>query len=122
MFIFLLAVEVMIALYIHDRIIRPYVGDYLVVILIYYFCKTFLNVRPLPLALGVLLFSYAVEVAQLLKVVEILGLQDNKLARIVIGVSFEWLDLLAYTLGIITVIAIEHFVHKNLEEKANEGR
>ncbi|MCW5910752.1 MAG: DUF2809 domain-containing protein [Cyclobacteriaceae bacterium] len=35
--------EVLIALFVHDSFIRPYVGDVLVVILIYCFVKSFID-------------------------------------------------------------------------------
>ncbi len=41
--VILLVVEILIAVYVHDRFIRPYFGDVLVVILVYCFLKTFLN-------------------------------------------------------------------------------
>ncbi|WP_366069085.1 DUF2809 domain-containing protein [Flavobacterium sp.] len=34
-------VEILIALYVHDKIIRPYFGDVLVIVLIYCFIKSF---------------------------------------------------------------------------------
>ena len=36
-FVLLFIIEVLIALFVNDRLIRPYVGDFLVVILIYCF-------------------------------------------------------------------------------------
>lgn len=62
--LFLFLIEVLIALYAHDRIIRPYIGDLLVVILIYCFVKSFLNTPVWPTAIGVLIFSYTIEVLQ----------------------------------------------------------
>ncbi|GAA0191980.1 DUF2809 domain-containing protein [Fulvivirga kasyanovii] len=103
----LLITEILIALYVHDRIIRPYIGDLLVVILIYTFFKSFLNVPVTKMALAVLLFSYAVEAGQYFGLVYLLGLEDYKIARIIIGVSFEWLDLIAYTAGIILVLTFD---------------
>ena len=38
--------EVFIALYINDAFIRPYGGDILVVLLVYYFLKTFIKTNP----------------------------------------------------------------------------
>ncbi|RCR67877.1 ribosomal maturation YjgA family protein [Larkinella punicea] len=99
--------EVLIALFLHDEIIRPYVGDFLVVILIYCFLRSFLNIAVLPTALFVLVFSYTLEVLQYFNLVEMLGLHEYKLARIVIGTSFEWIDLLAYTLGVLFVVSLE---------------
>jgi hypothetical protein len=103
----LFGIEVLIALYLHDRIIRPYIGDLLVVILIYCFVKALVNAPVFPTALGVLLFAYAVETLQYFHVVELLGLGHSKLARVIIGSSFEWMDMLAYTLGIGLVLSIE---------------
>jgi len=89
-------VEVFIAIFIHDAIIRPYIGDFLVVVLIYCFIKSFFDFRVLPTAVFVLLFSYAIESLQYLKVVEKFGIK-NMIVRIIMGTSFEWSDILAYT-------------------------
>lgn len=109
----LFIVEVLIALFVRDSIIRPYGGDYLVVILIYCAVKAFIKIAPLKLAIGVLLFSYCIEVLQYFHLVDRLGLANNQLARTVIGSGFAWLDLLAYTLGIITVLILEGLWQKN---------
>ena len=106
----LFLIEVLIALYVDDSFIRPYLGDFLVVILIYCFVKSFLNTPFWPTALGVLIFSYAVETLQYFNIVEKLGLQHSKVARIVIGSSFEWLDLVAYTGGIALVLVVEKII------------
>ena len=103
----LFVIEVLIALYVHDSFIRPYVGDYLVVMLLYCAVRTFIKASPLKVAIGVLLFSYLIEVLQYFNIVDRLGLADNKLAKTVIGYGFEWIDLLAYTLGIVTVLILE---------------
>lgn len=109
----LFGIEVLIALYLHDRIIRPYIGDLLVVILIYCFVKAVVNTPLLATALGVLLFAYAVETLQYFHVVELLGLGHSKLARVIIGSSFEWMDMLAYTLGIGFVLILERLAERN---------
>src|SRR3954469_23359590 len=105
--LFLFIVEVLIALYVHDKIIRPYIGDVLVVILIYCFCRSFLRVPVKPLAISVLLFAFLIELLQYFQIVRVLGLQDSKIARTVIGVGFEWLDLVAYMVGFVMVLAVE---------------
>ena len=104
----LLAIEVMIALFCHDTVVRPYVGDFLVVLLIYCWVRSFLNTPVLPTAIAVLLFSYAVETAQYFNIVQVLGLQQSKLARIIIGSSFEWIDMLMYSCGFIVVLLCEY--------------
>jgi hypothetical protein len=107
LFLLILATEFIIALYIHDAFIRPYVGDVLVVVLIYCFVKAFLNTLALPTALGVLIFSYVVETLQYFNIVEVIGLGHSRVARIVIGSSFSWLDILSYTAGIAIVLLTE---------------
>lgn len=105
--IILFMVEVFIALYVKDDFIRPHFGDFLVVILIYYFVKTFLNISSRKVAIAVLLFSFTIEILQHFKIVEKLGLHHSTLARVIIGTSFSWKDLLAYTLGIAFVLLVE---------------
>lgn len=107
----LLSIEVLIALYVHDKIIRPYIGDLLVVILIYCFLKSFLNTSPFLLVMFVLAFSFLTELLQYLNIVNRLNLGEYKLARIVIGTSFSWEDLVAYTFGAGIVLIVERFVH-----------
>ncbi len=105
--ILLLAVEITIAVYFHDEIIRPYGGDFLVVVLIYCFVKSFLNSKVKLTALSVLVFSYVIETLQYFHIVNVLGLEKSKIACTIIGTSFEWTDILAYTLGILLVLVVE---------------
>lgn len=103
----LFLVEIVIAVFFHDRIIRPYGGDFLVVILLYCLVRGIFNIPIISAALSVLAFSFCIEILQYFNLVNRLGLQDYTIARIVIGSSFEWFDLVAYTLGIILVLCIE---------------
>lgn len=106
--------EVLIALFVHDTIIRPYIGDVLVVILMYCFIKSFLKLPVLTLAIFVLLFSFSIEFLQYLHIVEKLGLQKSKIAKTVIGTSFAWADILCYIVGFIVILIIEkHLSIKN---------
>lgn len=111
----LFAVEVIIALFIHDSIIRPYVGDIIVVILIYFFVKSFFNLPVLPTALGVLLFAFGIETLQYFNFIVILGLEKSKLATTLIGNSFAWMDLLTYVIGVVIVIITEKIFQKSIE-------
>ncbi|WP_426095291.1 DUF2809 domain-containing protein [Flavobacterium sp. DSR2-3-3] len=110
--ILLFVMEIAIGLYVHDNFIRPYFGDFLVVILLYCFLKSFVKVSVWVAAALVLLFSFAIESAQYLNLVEKLGLQHSKIAKVVLGNSFAWMDLLAYTLGILAVIIMEKILFK----------
>ncbi len=105
--ILLFAIEIIIAKYVHDDVVRPYIGDMLVVMFIYYFVRTFISAKVISTAIGVLLFSILIEALQYFKIVHILGLEQYKLARIIIGTSFSWTDILMYAIGITIVIVIE---------------
>jgi hypothetical protein len=111
--IFIFLVEVIIALYINDKIIRPFVGDILVVIFIYYFIKAFINTKPLNIAIFTLIFSIIVEVLQYFKFVDLIGLGHIKAARIIIGTSFSWIDILCYIIGFGCLFLIDKDLRKN---------
>jgi Protein of unknown function (DUF2809) len=108
--ILLLGIEILIAKYMHDDIIRPYGGDVLVVILIYCFVKSFWHAPVWPTALSVLLFAFVIEGLQYVKIVNILGLQHNKIASVVIGTSFAWMDIVCYIMGIAIVLGGERLL------------
>lgn len=110
--IILFLIEVAIALFIKDRFIRPYLGDVLVVILIYCFVKSLVKISVRKAALGVLLFAFCIEILQYINIVQKLKLQHNTVAKTVIGTSFSWEDILAYLAGIFIVIAVENRFNK----------
>lgn len=106
-------IEVLIALYVKDDFVRPYVGDYLVVMLIYCAVRTFIKANPVKVAIAVLLFAYMIELLQYFRIVDRLGLSGNQVAKTVIGYGFEWWDMLAYTLGVLTIVLMEKRPKKN---------
>ncbi|MEW5675251.1 DUF2809 domain-containing protein [Flavobacterium enshiense] len=112
----LFVIEILIALYIHDDFIRPYLGDVLVVILIYCFVKSFFKIPVFNAAVAVLVFSYFIEMLQYFNFVTKLGLEKNKIAKIVLGSSFEWLDIIAYTVGFFILLLLEKrkFIFKEI--------
>ena len=95
--IFLL--ELFIALFVRDVFIRPYVGDMLVVVLIYTFLRIIFPERPRLLPLYVFLFAAGVEALQGIRIVELLGLQDNRFFSVLIGTTFDWKDIVCYGVG-----------------------
>jgi hypothetical protein len=111
-FILLLIIEVGIALYLHDTIIRPFVGDMLVVLLVYCFVMTVLlltttRIKITIVALSVLVFAFCVEALQATELLQTLGLSENKLASVILGSTFDWLDLVAYIIGTMFIILLE---------------
>lgn len=113
--------EVAIALFVNDRFVRPYFGDFLVVIFLYCFFRTFLNTPVWALALGVLLFAFAIEAAQYFHLLSRIGLQHNNTARVVLGSSFEWGDMLAYTLGVLFVLLVENLRLSGRKSSSRDG-
>lgn len=107
-------IEVLIALYVHDDIIRPWGGDVLVVVLLYCFVRGVTRLNLLTAAAVVLVFSWFVEALQYLQIIRILGLEGNTVARTVIGTTFSWTDIVAYTLGIALVVGVEVVMNKKL--------
>ena len=110
--ILIFSIEVLIAFFVNDDFVRPYLGDVLVVILLYCFFKSFFKLSVLIVALFVLTFSFTIEFLQYLNIVEKLSLEKSKIARTVIGTSFSWIDLLTYIAGIAIVIVVEKYWFK----------
>ena len=105
--VLLLITEVLIALHVNDNIVRPFGGDVLVVILLYCMLKSIVSIKVNTAAITVLLIAYAIETLQYLRIVEVLGLGGSRVARVIIGTTFSWVDIFCYTLGIIIVLFIE---------------
>nr|WP_321236233.1 DUF2809 domain-containing protein [uncultured Psychroserpens sp.] len=103
----LLSAEICIAAFLTEGFIRHTFGDFLVVILMYCMIKSILKVRSIYIAIAVLAFAFLIEFLQLFQLLQYLNLQENKLAIIILGSTFEITDLIAYTLGIITIYLID---------------
>ena len=111
--IIIFATEVFIALFVDDKLIRPFVGDLLVVVLIYCFLRIFLNVNYLKTAAVVLLFAFVIETLQYFDYVKLLGLENNRILSVAMGRTFEWLDFAAYFAGFLLIIFIERFYERH---------
>ena len=112
--IFLFLAEASIATIFKDIIwLRAYFGDVLVVILIYTFILTFLDIKnKMLLNIGVFLFACVIEFAQYFHFAEWFGLKDNTIAMIVLGNSFSWIDILCYALGCLLVLIFNFIFQK----------
>lgn len=88
-FLLFLAVEVFIALFVHDRFVRPYIGDVLA----------------------------GVEFLQYFNIVELLRLSDNAFMRVLIGSVFDGKDIICYGIGCAILQAAELFAGFRREDK-----
>ena len=75
-FLLIFCIEVLIALYVRDNFIRPYVGDMLVVVLVYSFVRIFLPTGIPRMPFLCLSFACFVEVLQYFRLVETLGITN----------------------------------------------
>ena len=98
LFVLLTAVEAFIAVFVHDAFVRPYLGDVLVVIDVYCFVRIFIPENAALLPLYVFLFAAAVEFLQLCHPAVLLGLH-GQFFQVLLGASFDVLDLLCYLAG-----------------------
>ncbi|WP_242835156.1 DUF2809 domain-containing protein [Clostridium sartagoforme] len=101
-------VEALIALFVHDNFIRPYIGDILVIILMYTFIRGVIDKKIKILPIYLFLFASFVEVMQYFKVIELLNLENNKVASIIMGTSFDIKDILCYFIGSMILIIYEN--------------
>lgn len=97
--------EVLIATKLKDyHFIRAYFGDFLVVILVYCSVLAFWKLEPKRLALDVFIFACLIEIAQFFQLADRLELTGA--ARIMLGTSFSWEDILMYALGCLSVYGL----------------
>jgi len=102
--ILIFLVEVLIATVLKNNFfIRAYLGDVIVVMLLYTFVKSFFTVNDTTLILGIFAFSCVVEFAQYFNIAEKLGFQPGSLMYIVIGNSFSWVDIACYAAGCLLI-------------------
>ena len=111
--IVIFAAELLIALFVNDTVIRPFIGDALVVILIYCFLRIFLNGHYFKIAAGVLFFSFVIETLQYFDYVKLLGLEHNHILSVAMGRTFEWLDFAAYFAGFLLIIIAEKIYERH---------
>ena len=109
---FLLLVELAIAFIIKTGFIRYTFGDYLIVILLYAIIRGCTNLNVRASSLVVLLIAYGIEFLQLTPFLSYFNLEDSFTAKLIFGSTFHVMDLLAYTFGILTVLAIETSISK----------
>jgi glycopeptide antibiotics resistance protein len=118
----LFLVEVFIALFIKDNFVRPFIGDVLVIILIYCFLRAFWRIPAKPTILGVFLFACLVEVLQYVNIVDILGLQGNKVMAVAIGSHFDWKDIIAYGVGYWVVLWLDTNPQSSFQPKRSQHK
>ncbi|HIF9541229.1 TPA: DUF2809 domain-containing protein [Photobacterium damselae] len=90
---------IFIALFVRDSFIRPIGGDILVVIWLYYSFASFIDMQKKWLIGLVLSIAYLVEFGQLIKFNDWIGIEPSSTLSVIFGATFDWLDIVAYTVG-----------------------
>lgn len=109
----LLLIELAIALIVKTGFIRYTFGDYLVVILLYAIFRGCTNLGIWASSLVVLLIAYGIEFLQLTPFLAYFNLEHSFTAKLIFGSTFQVTDMLAYTLGIITVLVVETAIKRH---------
>lgn len=112
LFLILFIVEALIATYLKSGFIRHTFGDYIVVMVVYSFMMSFIKLKPVHAAIITLLIAFTIEFLQLTSLLSWLGLENSRTAKLVLGSTFEITDLVAYSLGVITILLLEMFNKK----------
>ena len=115
-FILLFAVEILIAVFVHDKFIRPFVGDVIVVMLICAFARIFIPEKIRLLPAFATLFAVAVEGLQYFDFVKLLGLENNPVISTALGRTFDIKDIICYIIGGAIFFAAEIIFRRKTDE------
>jgi hypothetical protein len=102
-----LGIEIAIARFVHDDLVRPYLGDSLAVVAVYLALRAVTRMRMANSVTIAFAFACGIELGQFFHLVDVLGLGANRVARIVLGTTFGLTDFVAYAGGAACVLAIE---------------
>lgn len=106
LFVLLLVTEIAIAKFYFTEFIRHVVGDVLVIPLLYFLLRICTKTSKFASILYVLLFAYFIEILQWFSITEILNIKNPTL-RIITGTTFDYRDIIAYTVGAIIIVITE---------------
>lgn len=114
-FLLFLFAEIFIAIFVKDRFIRPYLGDVLVVVLVYFFIKIFILNKIKFLSIYIFVFAVFVEFLQYINIVDILHLANINFFKILIGTTFDIKDIFCYFLGSIPLFILDLLIRRKNE-------
>lgn len=115
-FVLLFAIEVSIALFVHDGFVRPFIGDVLVVMLVCAFLRIFIPEKIMLMPVFATLFAVIIEALQYFDFVKLLGLENNPVISTALGRTFDIRDIICYIIGGAIFFAAETV----LRRKSNE--
>lgn len=110
-FVLLFAVETLIALFVHDDFVRPYVGDMIVTVVVWSFARIIFPDKFKLMSLYVMIFSILVEVGQYFHYTELLGI-TNPILVTIMGTSFAWADIACYAVGCVVAAVADVLIFR----------
>lgn len=123
-FLLFLAIEILIALFVHDHFVRPYIGDVLVVVVLFFLVRILLPEGCRALPLYIFIFAVGVEFLQYFNLVELLELSNNRFMRILLGSVFDFKDIVCYGVGCTGLLAGQWVyvrIFRNVQEKKEQS-
>ena len=99
--------------------LRGFVGDVLVIGLIYCFILMLFEINKKKTIIGIGVFALLVEFSQAIHLVEKLGFEDNKFISTVLGNHFDLNDIWAYVAGGALIWILEFYDEKPTKRRRN---
>ena len=112
-FALLFCTEVIIALFVHDSFVRPYLGDVLAVVTVYCGARIVFVSKPKFLSVWVTALAFAVELLQLTDLSECVG----SVFTVILGATFDFADLLCYAVGGILTAILDYRRFRKIDTK-----
>jgi len=112
---------ILLVFYPSARIIRGNFGDVIVITFLFLLIKTIRDVPRFPLACAVFLFGCAVEFLQYLGLASQLGIKKHTVLYVILGATYDPLDIVAYAIGAILAILLDVTIFSWLRARTNPG-
>lgn len=109
-----IALILIVELFNNNQLVRGFIGDVIVIWLIYFFAKVFYDFNAMKLAVFTLVGAFTTEFLQYLDFTTYIGIEHNAIARLILGAVFDPYDLIAYTIGAVLVYIIDTRLIRNV--------
>ncbi len=99
-----------------EGVLREYSGDTLWAALVYLLLATALvSLSKRKVAMGALLFSFAIEMSQLYHAPWIDAIRSTRIGALILGHGFLWSDLVCYSAGIGIALCIDAAIQRGIQ-------
>ncbi len=111
-FLALVIIEILIALFVHDSFIRPFGGDIIIVGVLYCFIRIIFPNKFRKIPFYVFIMALIVEIAQYFHFAELLGFDNNPILRTALGTTFSFIDIICYGIGALICLVAQILIKK----------